>query len=184
MQIWHYNIKTKGLSLHRAILAAGLMWIAAGIAAADTQPTASSTPIQIVADRLITDNDARSAEFIGHVKVDQGGTTIKADRLKLTYKNEGAAGSGMNAESIDHIEAVGNVRIEMDDQVAESQRAVYTTAERKLVLFGPGAKVSNGPNVIEGSQITFYRETGRAEVLGDEKNPVKAIIRSDQRGLN
>ena len=156
---------------------------AVGIGTAETQP-AASPPIHIVADRLITHNESRSAEFIGHVKVEQGNTTIKADRLKLIYTGEGAAATGMSAESIDSIEAIGNVRIELDDRVAESQRAVYTTAERKLVLTGPGAKVISGPNVIEGSEITFYRDSGRVEMVGDAKNPVKAIIRSDQRGLN
>jgi lipopolysaccharide export system protein LptA len=151
--------------------------------AAETQP-AAQPPIHIVADRLVAHNESRSAEFIGRVRVVQGATTIQADRLKLVYKDGEGESTGLQAESIDSIEAVGNVRIEMDDRVAESQRAVYTAADRKLVLTGPGARVISGPNVIEGGTITFYRESGRVEMIGDEKNPVKAIIRSDQRGLN
>jgi lipopolysaccharide export system protein LptA len=183
MRTWHFKFERISPLLLVAA-AVGLAWItpAAG-ALADTNQ-AAAPPIHIVADRLVTHNDTRMAEFIGRVRVEQGDTTIHADRLKLTYKSDGAQSGAMDAEGIDSIEAVGNVRIEMDDQVAESQRAVYTTAERKLVLTGPGAKVISGPNVIEGSTITFYRDTGRVEMIGDEDNPVKATIRSDQRGLN
>jgi len=155
---------------------------AAGTALAEPQP--AQEPIHIRADRLVTQSDTRGAEFIGHVKVEQGNTTITADRLKLIYKSGNTAQDGMNSESIDSIEAIGNVRIELDNRIAESQRAVYTTSDKKLVLSGPGAKVINGPDVIEGSVITFYRESGRVEMIGDEKNPVKAVFRSDQRGLN
>jgi lipopolysaccharide export system protein LptA len=184
MRIWPFKSERLKPLLHLAVMAGALSWLAPGAGAAAETPPAASPPIHIVADRLITHNDSRSAEFIGRVKVEQGKTTINADRLKLIYKTGGSERNAMGADSIDSIEAIGNVRIEMDDRVAESQRAVYTAAEGKLVLTGPGARLTTGPNIIEGSTITFYRENGRVEMIGDEDNPVKAIIRSNQRGLN
>lgn len=162
-----------------------MVWFAifstAAMALADPAPQT----IHIQADRLVTYSNTHSAEFIGHVKVTQEKTTITSDRLKVIYKGGGVAQEGVNAQSIDRIEANGHVRIEMDGRTAESQQAVYTTADKKLVLSGPGTQVNLGKGqVVRGSVITFYRESGRVEIVGDKNNPVKATIRSDQRGLN
>ncbi|MFZ1986598.1 MAG: LptA/OstA family protein [Desulfatitalea sp.] len=155
--------------------AAGTLWAADGTA---TPPPAN--PIHITADQLVSDTAGRTAEFIGNVKVVQGQTTITSDRLKLNYKGGSKSPTQTDADSIDTIEAQGHVRMEMDNRVAVAEKAVYTTADRKLVLSGPGAQISSGPDVVEGTTITFFRDSGRVEMVGQ----VKAIIRSDQRGLN
>jgi lipopolysaccharide export system protein LptA len=145
-----------------------------------TTPPGSGTPIDISADRLVSDTTQRTAEFIGNVKVVQGSTTITADRLKLAYKGNGADPTQAGADSIDTIEATGHVRMILDNKVAVGEKAIYTTVDRKLVLSGPGAQISSGPDVIECDTITFHRDSGKVEMVGQ----VKAIIRSDQRGLN
>lgn len=144
----------------------------------------SASPIRITADLLVSDSQNRNAEFSGNVKVVQDQTTITADRLILVYTEGASTDTGSGADSIEKIEASGNVRIEMDGRVAESQRAVYRTGSRMLVLSGEGSKVISGQDVIESSKITFYRDTGNVKMEGDKENQVKAIIRSDQRGLN
>ncbi len=143
-------------------------------------PTESGEPININADRLVSDTNQRTAEFLGNVKVVQGTTTITADRLKLAYKGNNTDPAQAGAESIDTIEATGHVRIALDNRVAVGEKAVYTTSDRKLVISGPGAQITSGPDVIEGSTITFHRDSGKVEIAGQ----VKATIRSDQRGLN
>lgn len=184
MKKWIYKHLRPLAALSVWALAVGVaLTTAAGMALADDSAQ-KAAPIHIQSDRLVTQSDSRSAEFIGHVKVRQGQTTITADRLKLVYKTADTARGGMDADSIESLTATGDVRIELDDRIAESQKAVYTTADKKLVLSGPGSKVISGQDVIEGSVITFYRESGRVEMVGDKKNPVKAIIRSNQRGLN
>jgi lipopolysaccharide export system protein LptA len=150
------------------------------------EPAKPAGPIHISADRLISDSRQNNAEFSGHVKVVQDQTTIVSDRLKILYKGENSdkvensGQAGINAGSIDAIEAYGNVRIEFDNRVAVGQKAVYTTNDRKLVLTGPDARVTHGSDMIEGSTITYYRDNGKVEIVGQ----VKATIRSDQRGLN
>jgi lipopolysaccharide export system protein LptA len=143
-------------------------------------PTEPGEPININADRLVSNTTQRTAEFLGNVKVVQGTTTITADRLKLAYKGNSADPAQAGAESIDTIEATGHVRIALDNRVAVGEKAVYTTSDRKLVISGPGAQITSGPDVIEGSTITFHRDSGKVEMVGQ----VKATIRSDQRGLN
>lgn len=161
---------------------------AAGSSLADDQTETSekAPPIQITADKMVNDAKNRIVIFTGNVRVVQGKTTISADKMVLSYKDGDGGGQAEKSggNNIDTIEASGKVRIEMDNRVAESGKAVYTTKNKQLVLSGPGSRVISGPDVIEGSVITFDRETGNVKIDGDGENQVKAIIRSDQMGLN
>ena len=188
MMVCPFKFKRMKGVLH--LVGALLLWTAlcAGAAPAEQAKEAGkkASPIRITADLLVSDSQNRSAEFSGNVNVVQDQTTIKADRLILIYKEnaatEGKASSG--TDRIESVEAIGNVRIEMDGRVAESERAIYRTDNRTLVLSGQGSKVTSGKDVIESSKITFYRDTGNVKMEGNKESQVKAIIRSDQRGLN
>lgn len=141
-------------------------------------------PIRITADKLVTDNANRSAQFSGNVKVVQGNTVITADRLLIFYTSADGSSSAAPGSNIERLKAEGNVRIEFDNKVAVSNQAVYIVAERKLVLSGPGSKVVSGQDEISGSKITFFRDNGQVILEGDAKNRVNAIIHSDHQGLN
>jgi lipopolysaccharide export system protein LptA len=151
--------------------------------AAEAVEKTSTDPIEITADNLVTDNQKRSAIFSGNVTAVQAGTKMSADQLTIIYKSKsGPEATGTN--DIERLEARGNVRIEFDNKLAVSNQAVYIIEERKLVLEGPGSKVVSGQDEITGTKITFYRNDGRMALEGDEGNRVKAVIHSDQRGLN
>jgi len=152
--------------------------------AEETAKPVKGDPIRITADKLVTDNAKRSAQFSGNVKAVQGDTVITADRLTIFYKSGGGSSSATSGSNIERLEAEGQVRIEFDNKVAVSNQAVYIIAERKLVLSGPGSKVVSGQDEISGSKITFFRDDGRVALEGDDKNRVNAIIHSDHRGLN
>jgi lipopolysaccharide export system protein LptA len=149
--------------------------------AAEPKTNNAASPIEITADRMVTDNTSNTAEFSGNVKAVQDETQITADRLILHYSQSGTSVSN----GIDKIEAIGQVRILFDNRVAVSEQAVYTTSDRKLVLVGPNSKISEGTDEISGGQITFDRNTEKVTITkGNQDGQVKAIIRSDQRGLN
>ena len=157
---------------------------AAGALAGENAAAAEDGRIEITADRLVTDNTAGSAEFSGTVRAVQGDTEITADRLILFYKNGTGQTTAMDSGTIERMEAYGSVRIEFDNKVAVSDQAVYITKERKLVLEGAGSRVTSGRDRIEGNKITFFRNDVRVALEGNAGNRVKAIIHSDQRGLN
>jgi lipopolysaccharide export system protein LptA len=167
-------------------------WILAAAGSVDADRSAteqSADPIRITADKLVTNSRTNSAQFTGTVKAVQGESILMADRLTLFFEsNKGddttAPGTADASTGIKRIEARGHVRIEFDNRVAVGEQAVYITDERKLVLEGPGAKVVSGKDEVVGSKITFFRDDGRVSMEGDGKNRVKAIIHSDQRGLN
>jgi lipopolysaccharide export system protein LptA len=141
--------------------------------------------IHITSDRLISDNKAGYAEFIGHVKAIQGDTVITSDKLKIFFKkNIADKGSlSLNEESIQKIVANNNVEIKFDNRVATAQQAVYNTETMVLVLSGNNSKVISENDSISGEKITFYRMDGRINVESGNKKQVEAVFYSGQKGI-
>jgi lipopolysaccharide export system protein LptA len=141
--------------------------------------------IHVVSDRLITDTEAKTAEFIGNVRATQGDTVIVGDRLKVYYESaDEKQNKGEENATIRKIIASGNVTIQMDDKVAVSEQAVYLTESGILVLSGANSKITSENNSVSGDKITLYREEDRMEVEGSSKERVEAIFYPKDKGLN
>ncbi|MFP4347615.1 MAG: LptA/OstA family protein [Desulfococcaceae bacterium] len=157
-------------------------------AAAPAKETEEAERIHITADSLVADDNEKFAEFSGNVKAVQGGTEITADRLRILYQGSPAAGETAESDpaagaqgSIQRITAVGQVQITFDEMVAQAHEAVYTTADRILVLSGPDSKVTRPDSgTISGSRITVERDTGRIRFEGN----VEGIFIPGEKGLN
>lgn len=179
---------------------AALMLLALGgfgqaVEGADTQKAAAEEvapqseaegppkPIEITADRLISDSQNKLARFEGHVKAIQGDTTIEADHLQIHYKSSGDAEAPVGADALSKITASGNVRIKFDNRLAVTDEAVYITDQRILTLTGSPARVTSGKDQVAGLVITFYRDSGRIEVQGGGGKQVEAIFHSREKGL-
>jgi lipopolysaccharide export system protein LptA len=145
-----------------------------------------SVPIEITADRLISDSENHLARFEGNVKATQGDTSIEADQLQIHYKPDGTGGDSQQAadvDALDKITASGNVRIKFDNRLAVTDEAVYITDQRILTLTGSPARVTSGQDEISGQIIKFYRDSGRVEVQGGGGRPVEAIFHSGEKGI-
>ena len=77
----------------------------------------------------------------------------------------------------------GNVIIKFDDRVATSDRAVYMTETKILILTGPGSTIKSENNSVTGEKITLYRDDGRIIVESDSEKQVKAIFQSGDKGI-
>jgi lipopolysaccharide export system protein LptA len=145
-----------------------------------------SKPIHIAADKLVTYSSTRLAEFIGNVRATQNGTVIIADRMKVFYQS-GPAQEGTDntagAQSVRKIIAEGNVKITLEDRMAISSQAVYTPADRILVLSGSGSKLISGENTISGQKITLNRANGSITVERGKEKRVEAVIFSEDGDL-
>ena len=150
-----------------------------------TNPEKDSKKIHITADRLIADNEAMSAEFIGNVVAIRETDVITADRLKIFYKKgvDKKEKSVAGEETIKKIVANGNVVIKFDDKVAVAQQAVYTAETGIIVLTGPNSKVTSGNNFISGKKITMYRSDDRMIVEGGKEKRVEAVFYSKEKGI-
>ena len=92
------------------------------------------------------DYDKNIAVFNNNVKVEKTDTTIYSDRMDIyfvanktkdkTKKETQGTDSLLSSNKIDKIVASGNVKIERGENVSYSEEAIYTAADRKIVLNG------------------------------------------------
>jgi lipopolysaccharide export system protein LptA len=144
---------------------------------------ASDSPIRITADKLITDPQNKTAEFIGHVSASQDDTTITSDRLKVYYREGSETEGTPGMDAIVRIVAEGTVKMVLEDQIAHTEHAEYIADQRIIILTGPNSKIVSGNNSISGQKITLYRDDGRIHVAGTTEKPVEAFFYSDENGL-
>jgi lipopolysaccharide export system protein LptA len=168
--------------LGQAAEGAGSRTATAPEAAPQSEAEVPPKPIEITADRLISDSQNNLARFEGHVKAIQGDTTIEADHLQIHYKSSGDAQAAVGANALSKITASGNVRIKFDNRLAVTDEAVYITDQRILTLTGSPARVTSGKDQVTGAVITLHRDSGRIEVQGGGSQ-VEAILHSGEKGI-
>lgn len=151
----------------------------------DTRNLAKDQKIHITADKLISDNNADYAEFIGNVRATQEDTVITADKLKIFFKKNphNKKKPTVGEEAINKIVASGNVKIKFDNRVAVARQAVYNTETEVLVLSGNNSRIVSGKDSISGEKITLYRTTGRINVESGGEKRVEAVFYSGEKGL-
>jgi len=151
----------------------------------DTRNLAKDQKIHITADKLISDNNADYAEFIGNVRATQEDTVITAAKLKIFFKKnpKKKKETTVGEEAINKIVASGNVKIKFDNRVAVARQAVYNTETEVLVLSGNNSRIVSGKDSISGEKITLYRTTGRINVESGGEKRVEAVFYSGEKGL-
>ena len=139
--------------------------------------------IQIVADKLITNNAEKYAEFIGDVRASQGNFTITSEYLRIYYKEnlDNLKNQSGSQELIKRIVASGHIKITFDQYVAETEQAEYDLDDTVLVLKGENSTIKSGKNFIVGSKITVYRRVGQIIVERSAEKRVKAMFYSKQK---
>ena len=132
--------------------------------------------IQVVADKLITNNAEKYAEFVGDVQASQGTFTITSEHLRIYYQdNPGNLKSQTGGQGlIKRIVASGHVKISSDKYKAEAERVEYDLDSAVLVLEGENSTIKSGNNLITGSKITVHRQDGQILVERSAEKRVKA----------
>lgn len=139
---------------------------------------AGDDQIQIVADKLITNNEEKFAEFSGDVRASQGTFVITSDRLRIYYQtNPDNAGEQVGRdESIKQVVASGNVQVSNGKYTAETDRAEYDLETQVVVLIGENSTLKSNKNILTGSKITVDRKTGQMKVESHLQKRVKAVF--------
>ena len=160
---------------------------------AEDQPTEIETghggdgeQIQIVADKLITNNVEKYAEFVGDVKTTHPNFVMISETLRIYYKDHlpGLKNQPGGQEFIKRIVASGNVTITSDKYTAETDSAEYDMDTMVLVLDGENSTVQSGKNILTGSKITIYRKDEKIKVEGSPQKRVKAVFYSNKNAEN
>ena len=162
-------------------------WVFAGEAPKEKDANQAAEQIQIVADKLITNNAEKFAEFEGDVRASQGNMVITSERLRIYYKddhpdrNEDQTGS---QELIKRVVASGNVVVTSEKYKAETDRVEYDLDTLVLVLIGENSTVTSGKNILSGSKITVNRKTGQIKVDSSPQKRVKAVFYPKEKASN
>jgi len=164
------------------ILAGGLFLVILPAVHAENvdMPGAPASEIHITADRLVSKQADRLAEFSGNVRARQNDTTITSDVLRIYFKTEAGVPPGENgngdADSIEKLVAAGNVVIEYENSTAFCDEAVYTASDGLLVLRGEKVLVRQDGSSITGDKIVLNRDTGEISVTGSTESQVEAVF--------
>jgi lipopolysaccharide export system protein LptA len=138
-------------------------------------------PIQITADKLISNNEMRYAEFVGNVKATQANYEMTSDKLRIYYRGEllNTDEKSSDQGKLKKIIASGNVKIKTEQYNAVTDNAEWDTTARTIILAGENSKIVSGKNSITGSKIVLYQKDGRIQVEGSKKQRIKAVFYSE-----
>ncbi len=159
--------------------------------AADNRPQIqhdTDQPIEINADSLEVEQNQQIATFRGNVDAVQGEIRLRADELKVHYRNggdssESAAGA---AGAIVRIDAVGNVFVSSPTETAQGNAGVYDIDNRQITLTGQ-VVLTRGENVLRGERLVLNMATGRSVIeAGGQRSGerVRGIFVPSQKKTN
>jgi len=150
------------------LLTAGTMTSASAqsIGAFSGFKSGNKSPIQIEADRLEVIDKKAMAIFQGNVKVVQGGSVLKADKLKVFY-NKGAKGKkATQGNSIKKLEVSGTVYIRSEDNEATSDRGSFNMITEDVELAG-NVVLTQGKNIMTGCRLRANLKSGIAKMISN-----------------
>ena len=154
------------------VTSAFLALTSSGVLAAE-----SSEPINIEANRMISQENENSVVFIGKVEAKQGKLTIRSDEMTVYYTESKAGKEKKTSSQMEKLICKNNVQITQDDWLGTGDRMDYFAKERKVILSG-NAKTWQGQNMVSGKTIIYYLDEKRSIVEQDEgsKGRVKAVL--------
>ncbi|MEM7240706.1 MAG: LptA/OstA family protein [Pseudomonadota bacterium] len=117
-----------------------------------------SLPVDIQSDQLTVNQDTQTALFSGNAKVVQGGLTLSADEISVSYSQDGA--------EIETVNATGSVLFSNSAETATANQATYSVQSGDLKMSGSVVLVQ-GPSQISGNSLSMNILTNIAEMSGN-----------------
>jgi lipopolysaccharide export system protein LptA len=118
---------------------------------------ANSGPIQIEAENFDYRPQERIALLTGNAVVVQGGTVLRSNALRITYK--------ANGQQIDRVQADQEVFFTRDNQRVRGDRGVLDANANTVTITG-NVVVTQGRNVLQGQQLVFNTVTNASTMRG------------------
>lgn len=136
------------------------------------------TPLHVVSDKMISQQDTSMVEFIGNVKVTRLDSIVLADSIKIYFvgKDKNKSDQGNAQSNVEKIVSEGNVEYTAGDRKAFADKAVFTMKDEILVLTGNAPKLITGSSFVTGKKITFYRKQDKVIVESDGVKRVEALF--------
>ncbi len=133
--------------------------------------------VEIIADKFYADEKKQLTEFSGHVVITKGKDRLKANNLIITFDKQRKPLKYQASEDT-------TIDIIMQDKsyFGRAKTMVYDPIKDQYTLLGDAflhEKVSN--KKVYGDKIFVNQASGRYEVHGDGKSPVKFIFKVEER---
>ena len=128
---------------------------------------ASDAPIEVTSRRMEAFSAPRRVHFAEDVVAKQDNAVIYADDLTVFFAGE--------QQTVERIEAEGNVRIVQEDKIATGGRGVFHRAEGRIVLTG-SPRVHQGNDFVEGDEITIFLNEERSVIRSEGGSQVRAVF--------
>ena len=125
-------------------------------------------PVEIQADHLEVVQKDKVALFKGNVEAKQGNTLLKADEMRVYYKEkpqgkEKAGTEATSQNSVSKIDVQGNVFLSTPEETAQGSKGVYDV-ENSSVTLTENVVVTRGKNILKGSWLVYNLKTGHSEM--------------------
>jgi lipopolysaccharide export system protein LptA len=118
--------------------------------------TKGADPLEMTADRLELDLEAKTATLTGHVKLTRGPLAIACEHLDARY------------DQVPHVtwaRATGGVTLSMQGATAEAPELELDLASRTAVLAG-GVRIGRGQGWIAAERATVQLDSGKIAMNG------------------
>ena len=187
----HRSLKCRLLWMQAAVFMCATVLLSFGAFSGEPPEEKDANPpdeqIQIVADKLVTNNKEKFAEFIGDVRASQGNFVITSEYLRIYYKddlqNQTDPKQTGSQGLIKQVVASGNVKVSFEKYTAETQRVEYDPDTQIAVLTGENSTMTSGKNTLTGSRITVNRRNGQIQIESGPQQRVRAVFHSDEKFL-
>jgi lipopolysaccharide export system protein LptA len=122
----------------------------------------SNAPINISADKLIADSNAKTATYTGNVIVIQSDMRMRANSVRLNFTTDNKP---------DKIFAGGDVVVDSPNSgTVTGDNGVYDVVAHTVTMTGKQVVLIKNKDVMRGTQLTVNLDTGKA-TLGAGRNP-------------
>ena len=132
------------------------------------QSIGAESPIYIEADQMSSTEKTNTVLFTGDVDAKKGDLRIRSDKMTVYY-TENTDEDGKQAtdttQQVEKLICEGNVEITRNDWLGTSDKMVYLSEKRQVILTG-NAKAWQDQNMVGGEKIVYYMDEGRSEVVG------------------
>lgn len=119
----------------------------------------SNQPVDFSADRIELQDRQDRAVLSGHVDVQQGDMSLRAERLTIAY----ARG---DRTQVNRMDASGGVLLQSGRETARGQFAVYDLQKRIITIVGGVSLERPGQAAVRGARLTITLDNGSATLDG------------------
>lgn len=143
-------------------------------------------PISFSADKVLTNLKEKTVILTGKAVISQEDRQISADKIIIDLTEAPKTPDSKEETSqqqISKMTATGNVSINMGNKKAVTEMAVYTAADKKIVLTGKDSTVTGPEGKLSCSKIIIDQNSSISECIGSGKSRASGLIFSDKSGF-